>query len=214
MSNSQPGKANDYGDRWRWCWWLKIGDNSRMLMTKMAKAVTNILKLSPTHFVPDTHYQHRCNRGDHVMNQFPMRSPWYFTVPSISLTVSNVAWLNFRGPPRCGGANQLSFVMDSQTYHDGMFSPWIPACDVLHSGKRWFSSFSLLDPSFSKRSASWTNFDLVVGDMYLKYWWPTLGLGLHRTTSFLAFFSIRNDQEIHYEGEGLAAANKTFPHLA
>jgi len=124
-----------------------------------------------------------------------MRSPWYFTVPSISLTVSNVAWLNFRGPPRCGGANQLSFVMDSQTYHDGMFSPWIPACDVLHSGKRWFSSFSLLDPSFSKRSASWTNFDLVVGDMYLKYWWRTLGLGLHRTTSFLAFFSIRNDQE-------------------
>ena len=74
-------------------------------------------------------------------------------------------------------------------------TPWIPACDVLHSGKRWFSSFSLLDPSFSKRSASWTNFDLVVGDMYLKYWWRTLGLGLHRTTSFLAFFSIRNDQE-------------------
>ena len=180
-------------------------------MTKMAKTVTVILKLSPTHFVPDSHYQHRCNRGDHVMNQFPMRSPWYFTVPSISLTVSNVAWLNFRGPPRCGGANQLSFVMDSQTYHDGMFSPWIPACDVLHSGKRWFSSFSLLDPSFSKRSASWTNFDDVVGDLWNiddRRW----GQAYTERPRSLLFFNQKRPGMRSFCG-GLAGANQTF-HLA
>ena len=30
-------------------------------MTKMAKTVTNILKLSPTHFVSNIHHQHRYN---------------------------------------------------------------------------------------------------------------------------------------------------------
>ena len=34
-----------------------------MLVTKKAKTVTNILKLSPTHFVSNIRHQHRCNRS-------------------------------------------------------------------------------------------------------------------------------------------------------
>ena len=32
-----------------------------MLVTKMVKTVTNILKLSPTHFVSNIRHQHRCS---------------------------------------------------------------------------------------------------------------------------------------------------------
>ena len=34
----------------------------RMLVTKIAKTVTNIFKLSPTHFVSNIRHQHRCSR--------------------------------------------------------------------------------------------------------------------------------------------------------
>ena len=34
-----------------------------MLVTKMAKTVTNILKLSPTHFVSNIRHQHRCSHN-------------------------------------------------------------------------------------------------------------------------------------------------------
>ena len=66
-----------------WCWWLTVGDNfggywcptlmlrdayvnanvKRMLVTEMTKTVTNILKLSPTHFVSNIRQKHRCNRS-------------------------------------------------------------------------------------------------------------------------------------------------------
>ena len=68
------------------CWWLYLGDNfwilvtefrywwhlldvdaqrlcyERMLVTKTAKTVTNISKLSATHFVSNIRHQHRCRR--------------------------------------------------------------------------------------------------------------------------------------------------------
>ena len=66
-----------------WCCWLTVGDNLRMLATEFisrwhfwmlvpdAYTVTNIFKLSPTHFVSNIRHQHRCSlelnmRGYHV----------------------------------------------------------------------------------------------------------------------------------------------------
>ena len=38
-----------------------VGDKS-ILMTKIAKSVTHIFKLSPKHFLSNIHHQHRCSR--------------------------------------------------------------------------------------------------------------------------------------------------------
>ena len=51
----------DFGDIF---WMLVLNANVkryRMLVTKVAKSVTNILKLSPTYFVSNVRHQHRCS---------------------------------------------------------------------------------------------------------------------------------------------------------
>ena len=55
--------------RWQWCWWLKVCDvmvtevrfwrHLLMLVVRIAKAVINILNMSPTHFVPNIRHQYR-----------------------------------------------------------------------------------------------------------------------------------------------------------
>ena len=37
-----------------------------MLMAKIKKTVTNILKLPPTHFVSNIGHQHRCSRSENI----------------------------------------------------------------------------------------------------------------------------------------------------
>ena len=50
---------------------IDVGDTV-MLVTKIAKPVTNTLKLSPTHFVSNIRHQHRCYRF--VLQDFYLRS--------------------------------------------------------------------------------------------------------------------------------------------
>ena len=57
-------------------WWLYVGDNFRVLVTKFrywwhlldvgTKTVTNISKLSPTYFVSNILHQHRCSPNTRI----------------------------------------------------------------------------------------------------------------------------------------------------
>ena len=74
-------------NRWRWCWWLIVGNDLWMSVTEFRcwwqllnvsarhvdigdqnghncqwQSVTNILSLSPTDFVSNIRHQRRCNR--------------------------------------------------------------------------------------------------------------------------------------------------------
>ena len=54
------------------CWWqADVGDflsmNKIMCLMKLAKPVTNISKLSATHFITNISHQHRCSRREWIM---------------------------------------------------------------------------------------------------------------------------------------------------
>ena len=60
-----------------------------MLVTEMAKTVTNILKLSPTHFVSNIRHQHRCSRI------------WWLI---------GVSWVLFFKPSKMNSLRTISFL--------------------------------------------------------------------------------------------------------
>ena len=57
---------SNFGD----LFWMLVPDAQvkRMLVTKMAKTVTNIVILSPTHFVSNIRHQHRCSHMNNCLS--------------------------------------------------------------------------------------------------------------------------------------------------
>ena len=66
-----------------------------MLVTKMAKTVTNILKLSPTHFVSNISHQHRCSpfEAPNLKNHTSVTFKYELIEPLLIFTICYVSYL-------------------------------------------------------------------------------------------------------------------------
>ena len=79
------------------CWWQNyyVGDFFIMLTILCIKSVTNISKLSPTHFVSNIHHQHRCSL-DWALILARNASQKFLVFRFQTLEFSNVSNLNLR----------------------------------------------------------------------------------------------------------------------